>query len=52
MYCECLKNGNFCGPMCICANCHNKFDNKERDEAIARYKRKKAIIGSTANTRR
>jgi hypothetical protein len=46
MYCECLKNGGFCGPMCICVDCHNKFPNSERDKVILRYKAKKTILSS------
>lgn len=52
MYCECLKNGKFCGPMCVCQNCHNKFPNKERDNVIMRYKAKKNSLNNLRNSQR
>lgn len=51
MYCECLKSGGFCGPMCICVKCHNKGPNPERARAISRYRAKKAVTESLASKR-
>ena len=34
LYCECLKNGEECGPDCCCVDCKNIEGNSERKLAV------------------
>ena len=40
MYCECLKQGKFCGPSCFCCNCENKEDTEQRRKKINSIQKK------------
>lgn len=40
MYCDCLKNGDFCGPNCFCAGCENKAGSAVREQKLASMRRK------------
>ena len=44
MYCDCLKQGNFCGPNCFCCNCENKEDSDQRRKKINQMQKKNPDI--------
>lgn len=40
MYCECFKQGGFCGPSCYCSNCENKNDTEHRRRKLNSLQKK------------
>ena len=40
LYCDCLKAGKECGPLCSCKDCLNRKGYKERDAAIDFFNKK------------
>lgn len=40
MYCDCFKQGGFCGPNCFCFNCENKSDNDNRKQKVISVQKK------------
>ena len=44
LYCECLKNGEFCGPACSCITCKNIVGNNEREVAITSIRSRNQIM--------
>lgn len=48
MYCECLKQGNVCGPECFCLHCENKEDNENRLKKIKSVRKSNSsVFGKT-----
>ncbi len=52
-YCDCLKAGRECGPLCSCVDCFNHADRIERKMAIQFLKRRNphAFLRLTGNVR-
>lgn len=40
LYCDCLRNGQACGPDCNCNSCENKVNNEARNKKLVELTKK------------